>query len=202
MTKVLSKWYISLVIFPILITYLTNHFSLPLLFSDWKLSIIFSLIIVIVILAIELKIQRDDNKSNEIIKRSDTETIRRLLGFLNLKLVQEEVLRNESWNGHPHEAIGSIIAYQHGSRLLENKVIDRKVCTRFDNFNDKLKAFTDFSSFHMHGSPHPDFLIPFKDPDNRDKGWEDSKKIDKLAQDVYEELEILIAYLKRMGYWE
>lgn len=202
MNKILSKWYISLVIAPILITYLTNHFSLPLLFSDWKLSIIFSLIIVIIILAIELKIQRDDNKSNEIIKKSDTETIRRLLGFLNLKLVQEEVLRNESWNGYPHEAIGSIIAYQHESRLLENKLIDRKLCILFDNFNDKLNAFTDFSSFHMHGSPHPDFLIPFKDPDNRDKGWEDSKKIDKLAQDVYEELEILIAYLKREGYWE
>ncbi|WP_437920018.1 hypothetical protein [Sphingobacterium sp. LRF_L2] len=202
MSKILSKWYVSLVIAPVLITYLTNHFSLPLLLSDWKLSIIFSLIIIIIILAIELKIQRDDNKSNEIIKKSDTETIFRLLGFLNLKMVQEEVLCNDSWNGYPHEAIWSIIAYQHESRLLENKLIDRNLEVLFGNFNDKLKAFTDFSSVHMHGSPHPDFLIPFKDPEYRDKGWEDSKKIDKLAQDVYEELEILIGYLKRKGYWE
>lgn len=202
MSKFLSRWYVSLVIAPILVTYITNHFSLPVLLSDWKLSIIFSLLIVIVILAIELKIQRDENKSNEIIKKSDTETIRRLLRSLNLKLVQEEVLRDESWNGYPHEAIGHILEYQHESRLLENQLIDRKLLVLFGNFNDKLEAFTDFSSHRMHGSPHPDFLIPFKDPDNRDKGWEDSKKIDKLAQDVYKELEILIAHLKREGYWE
>lgn len=201
MSKLLTKWYISLVIAPIIITYLTNYFSFPLLLSDWKLSIIFSLVILIIILAIELKIQREDNKLNEISKKSDSETIKRLLVPLNLKLLQEEILQNECWNGYPSEAIGNIIDYQYNSRLINNRLINKNLQVIFNNFNDRLQSFTDFSSLHMYGVSNG-FLIPFKDSDNRAQAIEDSKKIDKLAQDIYAELEILITHLKKKGYWD
>jgi len=68
MAKTLSKWYVSLIVLPIPITYLTNHFSLPLLLSDWKLSIIFSLAITVAILGIELKIEMGKSKLSDIRK--------------------------------------------------------------------------------------------------------------------------------------
>ncbi|WP_146113713.1 hypothetical protein [Sphingobacterium gobiense] len=199
MAKTLSKWYVSLIVLPILITYLTNHFSLPLLLSDWKLSIIFSLAITVVILGIELKIEMDRSKTNDLSKKSDMAVIKRLLDTLDIKMLQEEVLQKDSWNGYLHEAISKIIDYQYKSRLLENKLIDKTSQKLFDSLNHKLMSFTDFSAFHMCGSNHG-YLIPFKDSEFREKAMKDSQKIDELAKDVYKELEVLIKYLKRKGY--
>lgn len=200
MSKLLTKWYISLIVAPILITYLTNYFSFPLLLNDWKLSIIFSLVIFIIILAVELKIQKDKVDANEIIIITDTETTKRLFNVLNIKMLQEEILRKESWNGYLSDAIGNVIDYQHESRLIENRFLDKDSQIIIDNFNDVLESFTDYSSLNMYGGTHS-YLIPFKYSDNKDKAMEDSKKIDKLAKDVYKELEILITHLKKKGYW-
>lgn len=200
MSKLLTKWYISLVIAPIIITYLTNYFSFPLLLSDWKLSIIFSLVIFNIILAVELKIQMDKVDTNEIIIITDTETTKRLFNVLNIKMLQEEILRKESWNGYLSDAIGNVIEYQYESRLIENRFLDKDSQIIIDNFNDVLESFTDYSSLNMYGGTHS-YLIPFKYPDNKDRAMEDSKKIDKLAKDVYKELEILITHLKKKGYW-
>ncbi|GEM_PF-1883367 len=54
MSRVLEKWYVSLIIIPILLTYLTNYFTIPLLTSDWKIAIIFSLSITVIILLLEI----------------------------------------------------------------------------------------------------------------------------------------------------
>ena len=54
MKKILDKWYLSVFIIPIVLTYLTNYVGLPLIFANWEYSIIASITILIGILLYEI----------------------------------------------------------------------------------------------------------------------------------------------------
>lgn len=196
MTKILNKWYLSLVIAPIITTYLTNFFSLPKLFSDWKLAIIFSLSIFVIILLIELKLLSESQKKpNECDKR----IVKRLLKKLDLKSFQEDICMADSWNGYRQDSIYGIIKYQHAVKLIENKTVDKKLQQLINNFNDKLDQFTDFTAVNVYGG-NSGFLVPFKNSENRSAVKKDSEKMNVLAENAFVELEKLLEYLKFKKY--
>lgn len=196
MIKTLNKWYFSLVIIPILITYLTNFFSLPKLFEDWKLTIIFSLSILVIILLIELKIV------NEILSQpdeNDKKIIKKLLKKLNLKSFQEDICTVDSWNGYNQDSIHNITKYQYSARLIENKTLDKNLQKLIENFNDKLADFTAFTAHNVSGN-NSGFLVPFKDSNDRDRIKQNCDKMNSLSKIAFHELEILLAYLQSKKY--
>ncbi|HEU4791662.1 MAG TPA: hypothetical protein VFS71_18385 [Flavobacterium sp.] len=196
MTKIINKWYLSLVIAPIITTYLTNFFTLPKLFSDWKLAIIFSLTIFAISLLIELKLLSESHNSpNE----NDKRIIKRLFKKLDVKSFQQEICMNDSWNGYKQDSIHSIIKYQHAVRLIKNKTVDKKVQQMIDVFNYKLDLFTDFTAKNVYGD-NSGFLIPFKNSEDRNSVKKDAEKMNILAKNAFEELESLVEYLKFKKY--
>lgn len=196
MTKIINKWYISLVIAPIITTYLTNFFILPKLFSDWKLAIIFSLTILTITLLIELKLL---SESNNIPNENDKRIIKRLLKKLDIKSFQEEICVNDSWNGYKQDSIHKIINYQHAVKLIKNKTVDKKLQQMIDIFNYKLDLFTDFTAQNVYGG-NSGFLIPFKNYEDRNSVKKDSEKMNILAKNAFAELENLVEYLKSKKY--
>lgn len=196
MTKTINKWYFSLVVVPIITTYLTNFFTLPKLFNDWKLAIIFSLTIFIIILLIELKLAYESqNQPNE----NDKRIVKRLLKKLDLKSFQQDICMSDSWDGYKQSSIHSIIKYQFAVKLINNKTVDKKLQQQINNFNTKLDEFTDFTAKNVYGI-NSGFLVPFKNSEDRNSIKKDSQKMNTLAKNAFTELECLLDYLTSKNY--
>lgn len=185
-----------MIVVPIFITYLTNFFTLPKLFEDWKLAVIYSLSILIVILLIELK---EALTIRNLPDENDKKIIKKLLNKLDLKSFQDDIYSVDSWNGYSQKAICNITSYQYAAKLIENKTINKKMQQLIDNFSNKLEDFTDFTSNNVYGN-NSDFLIPFKDSKDKESVKKDSEKMNRLSKVAFEELEFLVLYLKENKY--
>ncbi|RZL61400.1 hypothetical protein [Pedobacter psychrodurus] len=198
MKSIIEKWYISLIAVPILLTYLTNYYTLPKLFSDWRITIIFCLTIFCSILLIELRIKREEIKLlNSQPKQSDIKALNRLLKKLDVNAFEEDICNNDAWNGYRQNTVSSIIDYQYASRLSKNEILDSDINLALGRFNFKLEKFTDFMGYHVSGHP-AGFLVPFKDS-NRDKARIDSDKMNDLSSKAHIEFKALMKLLKEKG---
>lgn len=200
MKSILDRWYFTLIVIPIILTYLTSFFSLPKLYSDWKLSIIFSLSISILILLHEVIIMRKKIRLRESsLSESDKNTIRKLFKKLDLKMFQEDICEKDSKNGYKSEAIHKIISYRHSASLIKNHPKDEKLNLLLQNFNSSLDVFIEFSSSHLFGG-NCGFLVLNKEYLNRNQLNKNAETMNELSQITYNELIKIIDYLKKMNY--
>ncbi|MDC6387686.1 hypothetical protein PP182_03270 [Maribacter sp. PR1] len=110
MRKILDKWYLSVFIIPIILTYLTNYFELPIIFQNWKNSIITSLVILLGILVYEIiTLTKRVKELEEKPKKSDKKIIKELLNTLNIDKFHEDIVRQDAWNGYQREDIYRIL---------------------------------------------------------------------------------------------
>lgn len=202
MRKILSKWYVSMFILPIFLTYLTNYINLPVIFENWEYSIITSLLILVGILIYELFTLNDELKDiKNTPKKGDKKIVRELLETLDLDKFHEEIVRQDAWNGYYNEDIYRITKFQEKAKLIGYKTSDKKLNNLINNFVSKLDNFTDYSSLRLYG--RGDWLIPFKDnPDihPREKIKKETDKMNKLSKECFIELEYLMEYLRRKEY--
>lgn len=202
MKKILDKWYLSVFIIPIILTYLTNYFELPIIFVNWEYSIIASLIILIGILLYELNtFKRELERLREKPKKSDKKIVRELLETLNIDKFHEDIVRQDAWYGYHREDIHRIIEFQEKAKLIGYKTSSEMLNKLINNFLSKLDDFTDYSSKRVYGSG--DWLIPFKDnPDvhHREKIKNETEKMNELTKNCFIELDKLMEFLKNKEY--
>ena len=106
MRKILDKWYISMFIIPIFLTYLTNYIKLPIVFENWEYSIIASMTILIGILLYEINTLSNRLKeTQDKPKKSDKKILRELLDTLNIDKFHEDIVRQDAWNGYYRDDI-------------------------------------------------------------------------------------------------
>ncbi|WP_127138002.1 hypothetical protein [Flagellimonas oceanensis] len=119
MSKMLNKWYLSMFIIPIVLTYLTTYIKLPDIFSNWEYSIIASLTILSGILFYEIiTLKRELTRLSEKPKKSDKKIVRELLETLNIDKFHEDIVRQDAWNGYHREDIYRIIEFQEKAKLI------------------------------------------------------------------------------------
>lgn len=202
MRKILDKWYLSMFIIPIILTYLTNYIKLPIIFANWKYSIIASMTILIGILLYELNSLSNRLKIvNEKPKKSDKKIVRELLDTLNIDRFHEEIVRQDAWNGYFGEDIHRIIKFNEKAKLIGYKTSNEKVNTLINNFLSKLDDFTDYTSKRVYG--RGDWLIPFKEnPDihPHEKIRKETENMNELAKKCFVELENLMEFLRDKEY--
>lgn len=202
MSKILDKWYLSMFIIPIVLTYLTNYIELPIIFGNWKYSIIVSMIILIGILFYEITtLKRELTRLSEKPKKSDKKIVRELLETLNIDKFHEDIVRHDAWNGYHREDISRIIDFQEKAKLIGYKTSNEKVNILINNFLSKLDDFTDYSSKRVYGSG--DWLIPFKDNPEvhpREKIKKETEHMNELTKRCFVELEKLMEFLKNKEY--
>uniref|UniRef100_UPI004049BC15 hypothetical protein n=1 Tax=Gelidibacter sp. TaxID=2018083 RepID=UPI004049BC15 len=187
MKKILSKWYLSVFIIPIILTYLTNYVELPIIFANWEYSIIASMTILIGILLYEINtLKRELARLKEKPKKSDKKIVRELIETLNIDKFHEDIVRQDAWNGYHREDIHRIIEFQEKAKLIGYKTSSEKLNNLINNFLSKFDDFTDYSSKRVYGSG--DWLIPFKDnPDvhTREKIKKETEKMNELTKKCF-----------------
>lgn len=202
MRKIFDKWYLSMFIIPIVLTYLTNYIKLPIIFENWEYSIITSFVILTGILLYEIRVLKKQLKTfQEKPKKSDKKIIRDLLDTLNIDKFHEDIVRQDAWNGYHREDIHRIIEFQEKAKLIGYKTSNKKVNELLNSFLIKLDEFTDYSSKRVSG--RGDWLVPFKDNPKihpREKIKKETEKMNELSQKCFEELEILMEFLKEKEY--
>lgn len=202
MRKILEKWYVSLFILPIVLTYLTNYFDLPIIFSNKEYSIIISLCIIIGILIYEIIVLNKRIKSfEEKPKKGDKKIINELLEILDIDKFHEEIVLQNAWYGYHRDDIHRIIEFQEKSKLIGYKTSNQTLNNLINNFVSALDEFTDYSSVRVYGKG--DWLIPFKDnidKDERKKIKQETDKMNDMTKKCFFELENLMKYLKEKNY--
>ncbi len=202
MRKVSEKWYISLFILPIILSYLTDYIDLPIIFSNKEYSIIISLCIIIGILIYEVVVLNKKIKSfEEKPKKVDKKIINELLEILDIDKFHEEIVLQNAWYGYHRDDIHRIIEFQEKSKLIGYKTSNQAVNNLINSFVSALDEFTDYSSVRVYGKG--DWLIPFKDnidKDEREKIKLETDKMNDLTKKSFIELENLMKYLKEKDY--
>lgn len=200
MTKIINKWYVSMLFLPIILTYLTNYFDLPLIFSNWKNSIITALIIFILILFYELKILKNcliEIKSKP--KENDKKIVGYLIAILNLNTFQEDICEQNAWYGYTKKSISRIIKFTTESKLIKYKTSDKKLNILISNLTEKLDEFQNYSSLRLFGDR--EWYVPLKhNLENKDKLEIEVTKMNKMTKLAFFELEKLLEYIKIKEY--
>lgn len=202
MRKILDKWYLSMFIIPIVLTYLTNYIKLPIIFANWEYSIIASMIILTGILLYEIKtLKKELTILREKPKKSDKKIVRELLEILNIDKFHKEIVRQDAWNGYHREDIHRIIEFQEKAKLIGYKTSNENVNNLINRFLNKLDEFTDYSSKRVSG--RGDWLVPFKDNPKvhpHEEIKKETEKMNDLTQECFVELEVLMVFLREKEY--
>lgn len=202
MRKILNKWYLSMFIIPIILTYLTDFVKLPIIFANREYSIIASMTILIWILLYELNTLANRLKiAREKPKKADKKIVRELLETLNIDKFHEDIVSQDAWNGYYRDSVHRIIEFQHKAKLIGYKTSSEKVNNLINQFLVKLDDFTQYSSVRVSGKG--DWLIPFKnsqDINTREKIKKETEEMNVLTKKCFVELENLITYLKDKEY--
>lgn len=200
MNKILDRWYMTIFIIPIVLTYSTNYLTLPDIFSNWQYSIIVSLFIIIGILLYEIFLLKRQIEHRKIEpKRRDKEIINDLLSTLNLDVFHEDIYEQNAWYGYKKEAISNIIDFTSDVRLIKNKTSDKELNSYLENFTNKLKDFQEYSAVRLFGETN--FYMPNKDSKEAKKIAEiETKKMNELTKESFLELEKLMQYLREKEY--
>lgn len=197
MERILNRWYVGLVILPILINYLTTYLTLPKIFEDWRITIIGMQSILILIFAYELMLRFKKDEPLE----SDKEVIKRLLASLDIDEFQTDIYEQNSWYGYKKEAIRKIFDFTEKSGLLTNRTSDKKLNKLVDDLKNSLDKFTEYSSKQLFDLHLPDWYLPDKASDSGIKRAKIAEPImNKMTTDSYNKLLRLITYLKKNKY--
>lgn len=203
MKRIAKKWYISLLVVPIVLTYLTSFIQLPDILSNWEYSLIFTLSILSSILFYEIQVlKKQITDSQTKPTERDKEIIKNLLATLNLKVFHEDIYNQDAWYGYRQDAIHNIIEFKYDSELIENKTSVAHLNNLISDFRLTLDEFTEFSSNKLYGR-NAGWLIPFKDdPENhpREKVKAETEKMNALSKICFGKLETLMTYLRDNDY--
>ncbi len=200
MKKIMEKWYLGMFIIPIILTYLTNYITLPEILNNWKNSIIFSLVILIIILIYELF-----NRSTEISTlkekpiESDKKTISKLIEILDLDAFHEDLYEQNAWYGYSQSVIRKTNNFVNDVRLIKNKISNPKLNELLNDFTNELEKFHKYSSLRLYESN--DYYKPNKDTEKAKKIAEvETNKMNEMTKECFNKLEKLMSYLKRKNY--
>lgn len=202
MRKIINRWYFGLIIIPVIINLLTNTVELPDLFKNWTYTLFVTMAIAILVLITELMIlNRKFIQLKAKPKESDKIIIKKLLATLNVDMFHEEIINKDGWYGYLQDAIHNTIEFASNARLISNKTTDKKLNSLIEDFKNSLDKFNNYSSVELF--PNGLFYSPAKDTENNKKRAEEARQIlNRMTDNAFKELTILMEYLKDKNYLE
>jgi hypothetical protein len=201
MKDIFKRWYVGLIIIPVIINYLTSYISLPDILDDWKATVIITEFICIVILSYELHLIKKSKGQTEIqIKPSDKLIAKDLMDTLDIVVFQKEIYEQDSWYGYRRDAMKNIFNFTEKANLIANKTTDEKLNELISDFNRSLEEFTDFSAKELYGMDDV-WYEPDKGTDFGKKKIEKARPVmNKMTTASFEKLKCLLKYLKDKEY--
>jgi hypothetical protein len=200
MKKILEKWYVSLVILPLLINIISSLINPSAILSNWQITLTITLFIIILILTYELvKLKKENIQLNSIPNAGDVKIIKKLLNTLNVTMFEQEIKKQYCWYGYPKEAFRNVSAFIDQSSLLENKTSNKQLSSMITNVRKDLIKFRHEATKVLFSNG--DFYeIDKHNPHNRKKSEEICPIVDDLSDDAFETIGKLLDFLKSKNY--
>lgn len=202
MKTIADKWYIGLVILPVLTNILTGYLDLPTLLKNWNLTIVGTLMIIIFIIVYEYYLLRNENRIlSSTPKNSDKKNVLKLLEILDINTFQDKICNQSCWYGYDKKAMYKTIKFCEKATLLKYRTADEKLNDLIQDLRNSILEFEQQCTKILYSNG--DFLSPDK---NTDINVQRTKEIFPIADQksamAFSKLEVLLAYLKERNYLE
>jgi len=203
MTKITQKWYIGLIILPIIINLLTSLFDFPVLLRNWNFTVIGTLIIIVAILIYEYHLLKNENKLLRITpKESDKKIIRKLLDILDINMFQDKICEQSCWYGYEKEAIHKTIKFCEKTQLIKYKTSDEKLNILIQDLRNAIKEFEEQATKILYSDNDSSYSPDKKTEFNVNRTKEIYPIVDEKSGIAFKKLEVLLSYLKQRNYFE
>jgi len=203
MKRILEKWYIGLIILPILINIITEYFDSPTLLQNWNYTIIVTLMIVILILSYELiNSNKVISKLKESPKESDKIIIKELLNTLDVNEFQIEIVQQSCWYGYKRSSIKKLYEFCRKAELLQYKTADLTLNNYIDKLAKSFHDFNDLASTILYGDNELTYERDKKNPIEYERAKKTYPKVDELSKESFGILTEMMKYLKSKNYLE
>ncbi|WP_111309769.1 hypothetical protein [Confluentibacter sediminis] len=203
MKRIFEKWYIGLIVLPILINLITEYFNLSKLLQNWNFTIIGTLVIIIIILLYELnKAKKEVSSLKELPKKSDKEIIKELLKTLDINEFQSEIVEQSCWYGYRRSSINKLYEFCRKAELLKYKTADSTLNKHIGNLAISIHNFNDLASTILYGDNELTYDPDKKNPVEYEKAKRIYPKVDELSEKAFGVLTEMMKYLKTKNYLE
>lgn len=200
MTKILNKWYFSLIIIPIIINVITADFKASNFIDNWKLTIIGILVISTFILIYELsQAKRIIRELKSIPDIRDKRIANELISILDVSDFEENVYRQNSWYGYSQRAIKKTIEFSEKAFSEEYKTSDEKLNKLFKKLAKSLYDFNNYAETKLYSEGNS--YNPAKENEHNLKITEEATPImNQMTTDAFYDLQNLLQYLRKRKY--
>lgn len=200
MTKILNKWYFSLVLIPIIINVITAEFKLSNFVDNWKLTIVGILLVTCLILFYELYVAKrkiEDLKS--IPDTRDKRITNELISTLDISDFEENVYKQNSWYGYSQRAINKTIKFSEKALSEEYKTSDKKLNKLLEKLAQTLYDFNEYAGTKLYNEGNS--YNPAKENEHNLKITEEATPImNQMTTDAFVDLQKLLEYLRKRKY--
>lgn len=204
MKKIIDRWYISLVLLPLIINYFTDFFKISGAFSITNLWLLFLAIILFIGFMEYYKLYSELKYLKHIPKVNDKKIVRELLEKLDVMLFEEEISRKNSWYGYDSDAFFKTLDFVNDSRLLSYKTSDKRLNELINQFCDSLIVFHGYCSDKLFGSKIGRNELEFakESKESYEAAKTQSVEMNRLTSIAQRKLEKLLDYLRTFNYLE
>jgi len=203
MKRFLEKWYMGLIILPILVNILTASLNLQTLLNNWNYTIIGTLIISNLITIYEYKRIKNENIKIKITpKKNDKRIINELLNILDPDTFQDKIAEQSCWYGYEKKAMKKVFGFCEKSRLITYKTNDSRLNKLIQSLRENLENFTEQSSKILYSDNDYSYTIDKTREHEVKRAKEVYPKIDEKTKESLRILEILLDYAKQKDYLE
>ncbi|SIR26771.1 hypothetical protein [Maribacter ulvicola] len=203
MKKVLDRWYIGLILLPIIMNLTTAKLDLPILLKNWNFTIIGTLIITNFIAIYEFIILKKENKRlNSIPKESDKKIIKNLLKTLDVISFQDKISEQSSWYGYEKTAMQNTFDFCEKARLINYKTADEKLNNYIQELRLSLDEFHEKASRILYSDNNTSYTPDKRNEVEVKKTKEAYPEVDKKSIESFKILSELLKYLKENNYLE
>lgn len=200
MSRILEKWYFSLIIIPIIINLITVDLNLSDFINNWKVTLIGILTILCLILIYELSISKSLIK--DLItkpKERDKRVIKELLDTLDIIDFEESIYKQNSWYGYSQEAIKKSILFTEKAESISFKTSDETLNNLITKLSNSIFDFNAYASTKLfyEGESYK----PAKENEYNLRMTEEATPImNKMTTLSFENLKELLKYLRERDY--
>lgn len=202
MTKILEKWYFSLILIPIIINIITVDLMLSDFLNNWKLTLIGVLVILCSILLYEL--YNSKNLIKELSskpKDRDRRIVKELLEILDVQEFEKSIYSQNSWYGYTQKSIRKTIAFSEKSESLDYKTSDNDLNKLIADLANSIFDFNEYASTKLYSEG--EFYKPAKENEHNLKITEEATPImNNMTTKAFENLQVLLKYLRKRDYLE
>ena len=202
MKKIIEKWYLSLILIPIIVNLITARLNVKDFFDNWELTIISVLIILGVILIYEIySLRKIVISLSYIPKPRDKRIINELLTDLDIEDFENSIYKQNSWYGYTQISIKKGILFTEKAKSINYLTSDLVLNDLLKTLSDSIYDFNDYASSKLY-SEGEFYRLAKENEHNLNISNEAYPIMNNKATKSFQNLQILLKYVRERNYLE